>query len=72
MAAGKETYHSLRQLVRRSDFRRFRARHRDNRWADFLGFTPNGEKVVGFWDGDEEPTLYDADEIQWTQLVTYV
>lgn len=72
MAAGKETYHPLRLLVRRAEYRRFRARHRDNRWADFLGFSPNGQHVVGFWDGDEQPTLFDPSEIQWAQLVTYV
>ena len=72
MARPGDKFATLREFFRAAEFRKFRARHRTNRSADFLGFTPDGKSVVGFWDGSEEPTMFEPDDYNWTQLVTYL
>jgi hypothetical protein len=69
VSGGREEYASLRDLYKRASFRRFRARHRSNRWATFLGFGPDLQ-VVGWWDG-AAMEAFAPDEAQWTAMVTY-
>lgn len=70
MTGGKEFYNSLAEYLRRADFRRFRIKHRTNRWAEILGYGPDG-RMVGYWDGSQDIQLFDPAEICWTRLVTY-
>jgi hypothetical protein len=70
VAGGKESYASLRDLYRAASFRRFSARHRNNRRATFLGFAPGGA-VLGWWDNTTDVIEFAPDEAQWTDLVTY-
>ena len=72
MARPGDKFATLRDLFRAAEFRGFRARHRSNRWADFLGFVPDGKSVIGFWDGSNEPETFEPDDHQWTQLVTHL
>lgn len=72
MTGGKEHYQSLRDLYRLSQHRRFRAKHRNNRWADILGFGPHGDYIIGWWDGQDKTTEFDPDDENWTRITTYV
>jgi len=72
MGTGKEYYSTLRQMYRDADHRRFRTKHRSNRHAELLGFTPDGKSMVGFWEGQDEVTYFAADELNWTALTVYV
>ncbi len=72
MARGKETFYSLRALYRMAEWRRFRTRHRSNRFAEVLGLTPDGTHMIGFWEGTEDPIKFTPDDTNWTDLTTYV
>ena len=69
---GHETFYALRDMYRRAEWRRFRAKHRSNRYAEMLGYTPDGKAMIGFWEGQDEVTRFDPDDMQWSQLTTYV
>jgi hypothetical protein len=68
---GKEHFQSLREAYRFSDYRRFRAKHRSGRWADFLGFGPDGATIIGWWDGDEFEQHYEPDVRNWSHITIY-
>lgn len=64
-------YQTLRELLRASDYRRFRAKNRQNRWADFLGFSADGAAVIGWFDGDAQEQRFAPDEREWSHHTTY-
>lgn len=64
---GREHWHTLLEAYRFADYRRFRARHRSNRWGEFLGVGPDGQ-MLGWWDGQEQPASFDPDDRQWCQI----
>jgi hypothetical protein len=68
---GKEHFHTLREAYRASDYRRFRAKSRGNRWADFLGFGPDGTYIIGWNDGDDEESHFDPDVRSWSHITVY-
>ena len=69
---GRENYGTLRELYLKAEWRRFRVKHRTNRHAEMLGYTPDGKHMVGFWEGHDEVTYFAPDDLQWTELLTYV
>jgi hypothetical protein len=70
--SGKEHYYTLRELLARAEYRRFRAKNKQNRWADFLGFAPNGKTIIGWFDGSDTEEHFDAEARQWSTLTTYI
>jgi hypothetical protein len=72
MANGKEQYFTLRELFRMASSRGFRAKHRGNRYAECIGFGPNGTAVLGFWEGHDDIEYFDPDERAWTNPTIYV
>jgi hypothetical protein len=68
--AGKE-FSSLRELFRRAEYRRFRAQHRNGRGAEFVGFDKQG-RMLGWNDGNDDTTTFDADAEEWTNFTVYV
>lgn len=67
----RKEFSTLRELFRLAEHRRFLAKHRSNKQAEFMGFAPDGT-MHGWWVGTDEVLAFDADDRQWTQLVTYV
>lgn len=67
----KANFSNLRTMYRIVDFRRFRAKNRDNRWADILGMGPD-QKMWGWWDGDTDKTDFEPDTIEWTNMTRYL
>jgi hypothetical protein len=72
MTGAHESFTSLRKAYRLSEYRRFRVKHRSNKWADILGFAPDGKTLLGWWDGSEQVEHFAPDDIAWAQLTTYV
>jgi hypothetical protein len=72
VSAGKEVFDSLRTHYRAAEYRRFRVKDRSNRYAEMLGFTPDGKHMIGFWEGQDEVTRFAPDDSNWTNRVTYV
>lgn len=72
MANGKEHFYTLRELFRMASARRFRATHRTSRNAECLGFGPDGNYMLGWWEGQDEPLEFDPDDRQWSNPVIYV
>ncbi len=68
---GKEHFYTLREALRKADYRRFRAKSRGNRWADFLGFGATGDAIVGWFDGDDEEQYFEPDVRNWSHITVY-
>jgi hypothetical protein len=72
MASGKEQYRTLRELFRLASSRRFRTKNRNNRYAEIIGFGPNGDRMIGWWEGTDTALEFDPDERAWTNPTIYV
>jgi hypothetical protein len=63
---------TLRECFRHSEHRRFSAQHRDGRWAEMLGFTPDGLHMLGWWANNNELTKFEPDQIDWVRFTTHI
>ena len=70
--AGKPRLWTLRDLYRQADYRRFRARRRDRRQAEFVGMNRDGTAMLGWLDGSDDMLEFPPDEAEWTDLTIYV
>jgi len=69
---GREHFRSLRNFYRASSYRRFRVVNRNNRAAEILGFGPNGDTMIGWWDGGTDLRQFDPDDVDWANHTVYV
>ncbi len=63
---------SLRELYSHASWRRFRAKSRDGRCVEILGFGPTGEAMIGWREGEISPSYFDPDESKWEMNTIYV
>ncbi len=70
--SGKEAFYTLREAFRSANFRRFRAKNKQNRWADFVGFGPDGTTLLGWFDGSGDVQHFDPDTRTWSNITVYL
>lgn len=63
---------TLRELYAHASYRRFRAKGRNGRCIEVLGFGPTGDAMIGWHDGEESPTYFDPDSDIWVLNTFYV